>query len=75
MFRLSRQATGFDGVAIVNTGLQWCGPVLLVAASLGSVAIPAFSRLISAGDEGRSRQLRGLLIRVNLVLSSELRFS
>jgi len=69
MFRLSRQATGFDGVAIVNTGLQSCGPVLLVAASLGSVAIPAFSRLISAGDEGRSRQLRGLLIRVNLVLS------
>ena len=69
MFRLSRQATGFDGVAIVNTGLQWCGPVLLVAASLGSVAIPAFSRLISAGDEGRSRQLRGLLIRVNLGLS------
>jgi len=69
MFRLSRQATGFDGVAIVNTGLQWCGPVLLVAASLGSVAIPAFSRLISAGDEGRSRQLRRLLIRVNLVLS------
>ena len=69
MFLVSRQATGFNGVAIVNTGLQWCGPVLLVAASLGSVAIPAFSRLISAGDEGRSRQLRGLLMRVNLVFS------
>jgi hypothetical protein len=25
-FYLSRQATGFNGVAIVNTGLQWCGP-------------------------------------------------
>jgi O-antigen/teichoic acid export membrane protein len=69
MFLLSKQVRGFDSVAIVNTGIQWRGPVLLVAASLGSVAIPAFSRLISTGDKNRSRRFRGLLIRANLVIA------
>jgi O-antigen/teichoic acid export membrane protein len=41
---LSRQARGFDGLAIVSTGLQWCGPVLLIASSVSTVVVPALSR-------------------------------
>jgi O-antigen/teichoic acid export membrane protein len=51
-FLLSRLPAGFESVALVNTGLQWRGPVLMLAASLGSVAVPIFSRL--AGRDGGS---------------------
>lgn len=70
LFLLSKQAAGFDGVAIVNTGLQWRGPVLLLAASLGSVAVPAFSRLEGGSDTAGSRKLRRTLILVNLAVSA-----
>lgn len=49
-YLLSRLPAGFESVALVNTGLQWRGPVLMLAASLGSVAVPIFSRL--AGHDG-----------------------
>ncbi len=54
-FLLSRLPDGFESVALVNTGLQWRGPVLMLAASLGSVAVPIFSRL-SGHDGGLSSQ-------------------
>ena len=66
MFMLSKQPAGFEGVAIVNTGLQWRGPVLLLAASLGGVAVPAFSRLSARGDAATSRRLRRTLSLLNL---------
>lgn len=43
-FVLSRQELGFDALAIVNTGLQWRGPIFLLTAAISSVAIPAISR-------------------------------
>ena len=61
---------GFDGVAIVNTGLQWRAPVLLLAASLGGVAIPAFSRLRAQGDAAASKTLRRTLALLNLGMAS-----
>lgn len=70
LFLLSKQAAGFDGVAIVNTGLQWRGPVLLLAASLGSVAVPAFSRLEGGSDTAGSRKLRRTLILLNLAVAA-----
>lgn len=70
LFLLSKQAAGFDGVAIVNTGLQWRGPVLLLAGSLGSVAVPAFSRLEGESDSAGSRKLRRTLILLNLAVSA-----
>lgn len=70
MFLLSRQPVGFDGVAIANTGLQWRGPVLLLAASLGGVAVPAFSRFSSRGDVGSSKNLRRKLSLLNLGVAS-----
>jgi O-antigen/teichoic acid export membrane protein len=72
MLLLSRQVAGFDGVAIVNTGLQWRGPVLMLAASLGSVAVPAFSRLEGGDDLAGSRKLRQTLILINLIISAAL---
>lgn len=45
---LSRQAAGFDALAVVNTGLQWRGPIFLLTAAVSSVAIPAISRHVQA---------------------------
>ena len=65
-FMLSRQPAGFSEVAFANTGLQWRGPVLLLAATLGGVAIPAFSMLGARGDVGGIKRLRRNLLLVNL---------
>ncbi len=70
MYILSRQPGGFEGVAIVNTGQQWRGPVLLLAASLGGVAVPVFSRLSTSGDPLATRRLRRNLALVNLMVAA-----
>ncbi len=62
---LSRQAEGFASIAMVNTGLQWRGPILMLAASLGAVAIPMFSRHAGADDAVSSGVLRSRLLRAN----------
>lgn len=49
IFWLSRQPAGFAAVAIVNVGLQWRGPVLLLTGAFESVAIPTFSRHAGEG--------------------------
>ena len=68
-FMLSKQPSGFDQVAIVSTGLQWRGPLLLLALSLGTVAVPAFSRFESQRDVSRSANLRAKLVLVNLTVA------
>lgn len=70
MFLLSKQPGGFDHVAIANTGLQWRGPVLLLTASFGGVAVPVFSRLSATGDIVGSRRLRGNLILANFLIAT-----
>jgi len=70
MFLLSRQQSGFNEVAIVSTGLQWRGPVLLLTAALGGVAVPVFSRLSAAGDAKGSRRFRRRLALLNLSMAS-----
>lgn len=65
MYLLSKQASGFDEVAIVNTGIQWRGPLLLISSSIGSVAIPVFSRLESAGNVSSARDLKTKLLWLN----------
>lgn len=66
---LSRQPSGFDEVAIVNAGLQWRGPLFLLTLSIGSVAVPAFSRLEAKRDDMRSTRLRTNLIALNGIMS------
>ncbi|HUR20728.1 MAG TPA: oligosaccharide flippase family protein [Vicinamibacterales bacterium] len=69
-FLLSKQPGGLDQVAIASTGLQWRGPVLLLTASFGGVAIPAFSRLSASGDTAGSRRLFRRLVLVNLLIAT-----
>ena len=81
-FWLSRQPGGFEAVAIINTGLQWRGPILLLAASIGSVAVPVFSRFAgSRNTDGSNRLAKKLLwvngiaaISISLVLISASKF-
>lgn len=70
LYILSKQAAGFDQVAIVSAGLQWRGPVLLLAASLGGVAVPAFSRLRAQGADESSRSLGRVLALLNFAVAS-----
>jgi len=65
MFLLSKQSSGFDSVAIVNTGIQWRGPLLLLATSVGTVAVPTFSRLDAQRDVGATRRLLRNLMLLN----------
>tara|TARA_R110001599_G_C12274970_1_gene662059 strand:+ start:6340 stop:7662 length:1323 start_codon:yes stop_codon:yes gene_type:complete len=65
MYLLSKQAAGFDEVAIVNTGVQWRGPLLLISSSIGSVAIPVFSRLNSTGNSSLAHNLQSNLLWLN----------
>lgn len=55
---LSRGHEGLAAVAIVNTGIQWRSPALLITSSLGAVAIPRFSRYHGDGKPGASAKLR-----------------
>ena len=64
-FLLSRQPGGFNSLALVNTGLQWRGPILLLAASIGSVAIPIFSRYAEHRNEAASDYLQRKLLLLN----------
>lgn len=69
-FLLSKQAGGFNEVAIAGTGLQWRGPILLLTASFGGVAVPVFSRLSAAGDLVGARRLLGNLIWANFLIAA-----
>jgi O-antigen/teichoic acid export membrane protein len=60
---LSRQAGGFEGVALVMTGTQWRGPILLMAAAASTVAVPVMSRRFEQADiAGVRRLLRRMLV-------------
>ncbi len=64
-YLLSRQAAGFAAVAIVSVGLQWRGPIILVADALGRVAVPVFSRRHGAGDVAGSQRFKRQLMWLN----------
>jgi O-antigen/teichoic acid export membrane protein len=67
---MSKPEGGFDAVAIITLATSWRGPVLLLTASLGGVAVPAFGRLAGAADTRGARRLRRKLSLVNLAISS-----
>jgi len=64
-FILSRQASGFDALAVVNTGLQWRGPIFLLTTAISSVAIPAISRQFQAGNHSAIRRLHQKVLLFN----------
>jgi len=65
MVLLSRQPAGFESVAIVNTGLQWRGPILLMTSSMATVAIPVFSRFSRQDDDSAANHLQQKLLWLN----------
>lgn len=67
MLVLSRQDAGFNSVAIANAGIQWRGPILLLASSIAAVAVPVFSRLWIADESSETLKLRQRLVRLNFV--------
>ena len=64
-FILSRQANGFDALAVVNTGLQWRGPIFLLTTAISSVAIPAISRHFQAANHSAIRGLHQKVLLFN----------
>lgn len=64
-FVLSRQTHGFDALAIVNTGLQWRGPIFLLTTAVSSVAIPAISRHYQAANHTAIGQMHRKVILFN----------
>ena len=75
---ISHEPKGFDSLAVVNTGLQWRGPILLLASVVGTVAIPAISRHVQSGDHAAIRVLKrhmllytgGLALALAIVLAA-----
>lgn len=64
-FVLSRQTNGFDALAVVNTGLQWRGPIFLLSTNISSVAIPAISRHYQAANHAVIRGMHQKLLLFN----------
>lgn len=69
MLILSRLPTGLDSVAVVNVGMQWRAPLLLVASSVASVALPVFGRLGAREDHAGALVLRRKLAALSLAVS------
>lgn len=67
LYWLSRQISGMESVAVVTAGQQWRGPLLLLSASLGTVAIPRFSRFSVSGQPGQAAGFRAALLKANAV--------
>lgn len=64
-FMLSREAAGFDALAVVNTGLQWRGPIFLLTSAVSSVAIPALSRHFQADNDKAIREMQQKVLLFN----------
>ena len=62
---LSRQAGGFDSLAVVGTGLQWCGPIMLISSTVSTVAIPAISRHYHRLEHASIQRLLTRMLLVN----------
>ena len=59
---LSRGTLGFETVAVVTASTQWRSPILLLSASVATVAVPMLSRQHAAGDLRAMRDTQRLLL-------------
>lgn len=64
-YYISRSPAGLRDLAVINTGLQWRSPILVVMASLASALLPMLGRYI--GDDNRAQTHR--LQRYNMMLN------
>lgn len=64
-YALSRAPTGFTDLAIINTGVQWRLPVMMVLTALASAALPLLGASIGEGRAHDTARLQ----RYNLILN------
>jgi O-antigen/teichoic acid export membrane protein len=62
---LSRMKSGFDAVAVINTGMQWRAPIILLTSLVNTVAIPAISRNAYNRDHKAVRALHNWTLLFN----------
>jgi O-antigen/teichoic acid export membrane protein len=67
---LSRSPAGFTDLAIINTGVQWRLPVLMVMGSLASAILPMLGASIGKAKHGEVRRLQRYNMVVNLGLAT-----
>lgn len=67
---LSRSPSGFVDLAIVNTGVQWRLPVMMVLGSLSTAILPMLGASVGASREGEAQRLQRYNMLVNLGLAT-----
>lgn len=65
-YYLTRQPAGLKDLAIINTGLQWRSPILVIMASLASAIVPMLGRYLGEDDHAQTRRLQRYHIWLNL---------
>jgi hypothetical protein len=65
-YYLTRQPTGLKDLAIINTGLQWRSPILVIMASLASAIVPMLGRYLGDDNQAQTRALQRYHIWLNL---------
>lgn len=68
-YYLTRQPTGLKDLAIINTGLQWRSPILVIMASLASAIVPMLGRYLGEDDHAQTRRLQRYHIWLNLTVA------
>ncbi len=71
-YLLTRQASGFEGMASVNVGQQWRGPILFFAMTATTVALPRIGRYHALKDEASSKAFSRKMLWASGIFSSVL---
>ncbi len=64
-YYISRSPAGLRDLAIMNTGLQWRSPILVVMASLASALLPMLGRYLGEDNKAQTHRLQ----RYNMILN------
>jgi len=66
---LTRRPSGYHDLGIINTGLQWRTPILVVMASLASAILPMLGRYLGASEHEQTRRLQRYHVWLNLTVA------
>lgn len=66
---LSRHQTGFRDLAVINTAVQWRGPILIVMTALSSALLPMLGRTMEMEGLQRAGRLQTLNMLVNMAIA------
>lgn len=66
---LSRHQAGFRDLAVINTAVQWRGPILIVMTALSSALLPMLGRTMEMEGLRRAGRLQTLNMLVNMTIA------